>query len=105
MASLKSKAFPNIAIAKTTIHTVPSDISNSKVAEVIFANKTTSEVNYQMYVKKSDGTEVEVLPPSLLHSYESQRHPLSIFLNAGDSIAIACDTASAVDVMFSYVEL
>ena len=105
MAALKSKVFPNIATAKTTIHTVPADIANSKVSEIIFANKTESEVTYQMFVKKYDGVEVVILPTTLLHANESQRHPTSIFLTAGDSVSIACSAADSIDVMLSYVEL
>jgi hypothetical protein len=105
MAALKSKVFPNIETTKATIHTVPDNIANSKVSEIIFANKTTEEVTYQMFVKKHDGTEVVVMPSSLLRANESHHISTSIFLNAGDSVAVLADTANSIDVMLSYVEL
>ena len=105
MAALKSKVFPNIKTTKATIHTVPDNIANSKVSEIIFANKTTEEVTYQMFVKKHDGTEVVVLPESLLRANESHHISTSTFLTAGDSVSVQSSVNNAIDVMLSYVEL
>ena len=105
MASLKSKAIPNITTTKMTIHTVSDTILNSKISEIIFANKTADEVSYFMFIKKADGTEVTVLPESLLHANESHHISTSTFLTAGDSVAVQSSADNAIDVMLSYVEL
>ena len=105
MASLKSKVFQNITTTKMTIHTVPGTILNSKISEIIFANKTVGDVNYFMFIKKADGTEVTVLPESLLHANESHYISTSTFLTAGDSVLVQSSADNAIDVMLSYVEL
>ena len=105
MASLKSKVFQNITTTKMTIHTVPNTILNSKISEIIFANKTTNEVSYFMFIRKVDGTEVTVMPESLLHANESHRILTSTFLTAGDSVSVKSSENNAIDVMLSYVEL
>ena len=105
MALLKSKTFANVGITQTLVYTVPANIKQAKISEMIFSNKTKNDVHYSLYITKVGCDQVTIIPLTLLNGLERNAINMSTFINSGDNIYVQSDTASAIDVMISCVEL
>lgn len=104
MAILKSVSSHFIGTTATDIYTVPSN-TTTVLKEVVITNDTNLGAKYELILVKSGVATTKVIPLTYLSAYECHPCSFSTFLNVGDKLQARADTADAIDVTVSLVEV